>query len=67
MRSALSKQATSLIVGHNHPSGNLDPSDADRKVTKQIKEAGVTMEITLLDHLIITQTGYFSFADEGIL
>lgn len=67
MKTALEKRATSLIFSHNHPSGNLDPSDADRKITRQLKEAASVMEIPLLDHLIITQTGYFSFADEGIL
>jgi DNA repair protein RadC len=67
LRQALEKRATSLIFCHNHPSGNLEPSDADRKITQQLKEAAVVMEIPLLDHLIITQAGYYSFADEGIL
>ncbi len=64
---ALEKHATSIIIAHNHPSGNLDASEADRKITRQLKEAGGLMEIPLLDHLIITQSGYFSFADEGLL
>ena len=67
LKMALEKHATSLIFAHNHPSGNLEASDADRKITRQIKDAGVIMDIPLLDHLIITQGGYFSFADEGLL
>lgn len=67
LRQALEKRATSLIFSHNHPSGNLEPSEADRKITHQLKEAAAVMEIPLLDHLIITQAGYYSFADEGIL
>lgn len=63
----LEKHATAIIIAHNHPSGNLDASEADRKITRQVKEAGALMEMPLLDHLIITQTGYFSFADEGLL
>ncbi|MGI9525947.1 MAG: RadC family protein [Weeksellaceae bacterium] len=64
---ALEKKATSIIVSHNHPSGNLNPSKSDKKITEQIKEAGEMLQIPLLDHLIITQTEYLSFADEGIL
>lgn len=67
LKKALEKLATSIIIAHNHPSGNLQPSEADRKITRQLKEAASLMEIPLLDHLIITQTGYYSFADEGIL
>lgn len=67
LKMALEKHATSLILVHNHPSGNLDASDADRKITRQLKEAATIMDIPLLDHLIITQTGHFSFADEGLL
>lgn len=67
LKMAIEKRATSLIFAHNHPSGNLDASDADRKITRQLKEAGAILDIPLLDHLIITQTGYFSFADEGLL
>ena len=67
LQMALEKHATSLIFAHNHPSGNLEASDADRKITKQLKDAGAILEIPLLDHLIITQSGYFSFADEGLL
>ena len=64
---ALKAACTSLIIAHNHPSGNLDLSDADQKITRQIKEAGKIMDITLLDHLIITSDAYTSMADEGLL
>ncbi len=67
LKMALEKHATSLIFAHNHPSGNLEASDADRKITRQLKDAGIIMDIPLLDHVIITQSGYFSFADEGLL
>ncbi len=67
LKMAIEKHAISLIFAHNHPSGNLEASDADRKITRQLKDAGVIMDIPLLDHLIITQGGYFSFADEGLL
>jgi DNA repair protein RadC len=52
---------------HNHPSGNLTPSDADRQITEKIKQAGKILDISLLDHLIITSEKYFSFADDGLL
>ena len=64
---ALENNACSIILCHNHPSGNLKPSDADIKITKNIKEAGRIMEIPLADHLIFGDNGYYSFADEGIL
>ena len=67
LKMAIEKHATSLIFAHNHPSGNLEASDADRKITRQLKDAGSIMDIPLLDHLIITQSGYYSFADEGLL
>jgi DNA repair protein RadC len=67
LKMAIEKHATSLIFAHNHPSGNLDPSDADKKITRQLKESGKIMDIPLIDHLIITQGGYYSFADEGTL
>lgn len=60
--------AVSLIICHNHPSGNLRPSKADEQLTQKIKEAGYLLDIKLLDHLIITgDETYFSFADEGLL
>ncbi len=67
MKIAVEKVATSMILCHNHPSGNLSPSDADLQITNKLKEAGKIMEIQVLDHLIITQKGYFSFADNGVL
>ena len=66
-QAALKSCATSIILAHNHPSGNLDTSDADRKITRQIKEAGVILDIPLLDHLIISDKDYYSFADNGML
>jgi DNA repair protein RadC len=67
LKSALEKYATSLIFCHNHPSGNLEPSEADKRITRQLKQAAAVMEIPVIDHLIVTQSGYFSFADEGLL
>ncbi|QTE23990.1 RadC family protein [Polaribacter cellanae] len=64
---ALELASVAIIVCHNHPSGKLQPSLADKQLTQKIKEAGATLDIKLLDHLIITQKDYFSFADEGIL
>ena len=64
---AVEHLASSIILCHNHPSGNLKPSDADISLTKKIKEAGALLEIPILDHLIISDTGYFSFADEGLM
>ena len=66
-KTAVEHYASSIIICHNHPSGNLKPSDSDIKITKNIKEAGKIMEIPLADHLIITNEGYYSFADEGML
>ncbi|MBD0725581.1 hypothetical protein B6A10_10360 [Flavobacterium sp. L1I52] len=63
---ALEKCATALILCHNHPSGTLIPSDADRQLTKKLKTAGDSLDIKVLDHLIVTERNYFSFADEGI-
>lgn len=66
-KAALDNLASSIILCHNHPSGNLKPSEADNKLTKKLKEAGILLEIPVLDHLIITDAGYYSFADEGML
>lgn len=63
----LKANATAFIIIHNHPSGKLAPSDADRQITRKIKEASKILDITLLDHLIITTESYYSFADEGTL
>jgi DNA repair protein RadC len=64
---ALVAACVGVIVCHNHPSGKLTPSKADKEVTLKIKDAGRTLDIKLLDHLIITEKSYFSFADDGIL
>jgi DNA repair protein RadC len=64
---ALEILASSVILCHNHPSGNLNPSEADIQLTKKLKEAGKFLEIPVLDHIIYTDNGYYSFADEGIL
>lgn len=64
---AMDHFATGIIVSHNHPSGNLKPSHEDIGITKKIKEAGELLNIQLLDHLIITQNSYLSFADEGLI
>lgn len=66
-KTALEHFATAIVVAHNHPSGNLKPSQEDLKITKQITEAGKILNIQLLDHLIISQNSYFSFADESLL
>lgn len=66
-KSALDHFATGIIVAHNHPSGNLKASQEDIKITKNIKDAGTILNIQLLDHLILTQNSYLSFADEGLL
>ena len=65
---AIKANASGMIICHNHPSGNLNPSESDTKITHKIKEAGVIMDIQLLDHLILTMDGsYYSFADNGLL
>lgn len=65
-KTALEHNATSVILCHNHPSGKLLASDADREITKKLKMAGEQLDIKVLDHLIITENGYLSFQDEGI-
>jgi DNA repair protein RadC len=67
LKIALEKLACSLILCHNHPSGNVMASDADKKVTKKIKDAAEIMEISVLDHVIIAHDQYLSFADEALL
>ncbi|MEQ8627535.1 DNA repair protein RadC [Ekhidna sp.] len=64
---ALEETASGLILAHNHPSGNLKPSQEDINLTKRLKEAGRSLDISVLDHLIITDHSFFSFADEGLL
>jgi DNA repair protein RadC len=63
---AFEQNATAIILAHNHPSGKLQASDADIQITKKIKNAGQQLDIPVLDHIIVTETGYYSFADEGI-
>ena len=67
MKNAINDLASSIILAHNHPSGNLDPSDADKQITEKIKSATKLFDVTLLDHLIITDDNYYSFADNAIL
>jgi len=67
MKKAIECLASGIIVCHNHPSGNLNPSESDSKITQKIKEAGSLMDIQLLDHLIISDKDYYSFADNGAL
>jgi DNA repair protein RadC len=64
---ALKAGASSIILSHNHPSGNLKPSQADIALTQKIIKAGSFLDIAVLDHIIITSEGYFSFQDEGII
>ena len=66
-KAALDQYASSIILVHNHPSGNLKPSQADIKLTNKMKEAGSLLEIPVLDHIIFGDEGYLSFADEGML
>jgi DNA repair protein RadC len=64
---ALEVQATSMVLCHNHPSGNLRPSRADEELTAKLKSAGKLMDINVVDHLIVSDEGYYSFADEGMI
>lgn len=65
MKSAIEHLASGIILFHNHPSGNLDPSNADMVLTQKVKESAKLLDIALLDHLIITESSYYSFADNG--
>lgn len=65
--SAIKANASSIILSHNHPSGNLNPSSADIAITKRLVEAGKLLEISVFDHLIVTPDGHYSFANEGLL
>ncbi len=67
LKPALEKQSSNIILCHNHPSGTLRPSEADRNITNKIKDAAKLMDISVLDHVIIGQNQYFSFADDGLL
>lgn len=65
--SALKCNASSVILCHNHPSGNLKPSQADIELTRKLKAAGQFLDLPVLDHIILTKDAYFSFADEGMM
>lgn len=64
---ALDHHACALILGHNHPSGNCCPSEADKSITRKLTQAGILLEISVLDHIIVGHDAYYSFADEGIM
>lgn len=64
---AIEVQATSIVLCHNHPSGNLKPSKADEEITAKLKSAGKLLDINVIDHLIVSDEGYYSFADEGMI
>ena len=67
LASAIKANASSIIVAHNHPSGNLKPSENDTRLTRKIKDGAKLLDVTLLDHLIVTKDSYYSFSDEGNL
>ena len=67
LQAALLTNSVAIILAHNHPSGNLKPSRQDMEITKQVRDAAQFMRIKVLDHIILTDTKYYSFADEGIL
>lgn len=67
LQAALLTNSVAIILAHNHPSGNLKPSRQDMEITKQVKDAAQFMRIKVLDHLILTDEGYYSFSDEGLL
>ena len=65
---AIKSNASGIIICHNHPSGNLQPSESDQAITRKIKDSGLLMDVQLLDHLIITaEDNYYSFADNGLV
>ncbi|OYX11118.1 MAG: hypothetical protein B7Z16_17720 [Algoriphagus sp. 32-45-6] len=66
-KTALEHMAHSIILVHNHPSGSASPSEQDKKLTQRLVRIGRDMDLNILDHVIFTDRGYFSFADEGIL
>lgn len=67
LQAALLTNSVAIILAHNHPSGSMKPSKQDMDITKQVKEAARLMRITVIDHLILTDAGYYSFSDEGQL
>ncbi len=66
-KQVIEQLATAIVLVHNHPSGQLVPSEADRHITEKIKRAGEVLDVKLLDHVIVTEHAYYSFADEGII
>lgn len=66
-RLAIDDKSTGIILFHNHPSGNIQPSEADNMLTRKLKDGGKLLDINVLDHIIVAQTGYYSYADEGKL
>ena len=64
---ALNCLASGMIICHNHPSGNTEPSEADKKVTEKLKQAALLLDIQVIDHIILTENSFYSFADEGII
>jgi DNA repair protein RadC len=67
LKKALEEEAVSIILCHNHPSGNLKPSKADEEITFKIRNAAKFFDIQVLDHIIVSTEGYFSFADDGMM
>ena len=67
LKKAVEEGATSIVLSHNHPSGNLKPSRADEELTQKIKQAASFFDIRVLDHVIVSDEGYYSFADEGLI
>ncbi|TYB79334.1 RadC family protein [Bizionia myxarmorum] len=67
LKTALEFGAVGLILAHNHPSGTLKPSEADKQITQKLKKAGESLDIKVLDHIIVTEKAYFSFADDNLL
>lgn len=67
LATALNCLASGIILAHNHPSGNLNPSEADISMTEKIKKSAEIMDITVLDHIILTEESYYSFADNGVI
>jgi DNA repair protein RadC len=64
-KTCLDNQACSIILGHNHPSGNINPSEADSKLTRKLRDCGLMLDVDVLDHIIIGDDRYYSFADDG--
>jgi len=67
LKKALEEEATSIVLSHNHPSGSLKPSRADEELTKKVREAARYFDIKVIDHIIVSEEGYYSFADDGLM